>query len=107
MPPNAGYDVMEINISPNLSTTRNNILEEVIIATDQAKLDILSDEIKQKGKEMSELYVTLYCVENSLRNFIDTTLSNVLGENYFSLIAVPSDIAKGINTRKKEETQNK
>lgn len=53
MPPNAGYDVMEINISPNLNNTRNNILEEVIIATDQAKLDILSDEIKQKGKEMS------------------------------------------------------
>ena len=25
MPPNAGYDVMEINISPNLNTTRNNI----------------------------------------------------------------------------------
>ena len=107
MPPNAGYDVMEINISPNLNTTRNNILDEVIIATDQAKLDILSDEIKQKGKEMSELYVTLYCIENSLRNFIDTTLSNALGENYFPLIAVPSDIAKGISTRKKEEKQNK
>lgn len=107
MPPNAGYDVMEINISPNLNSPRNNILEEVIIATDQAKLDILSDEIKQKGKEMSELYVTLYCVENSLRNFIDTTLSNSLGENYFSMISVPTDIAKGIATRKKEESQNK
>ena len=107
MPPNAGYDVMEINISPNLNTTRNNILDEVIIATDQAKLDILSDEIKQKGKEMSELYVTLYCVENSLRNFIDTILSNALGENYFTVITVPSDIAKGISTRKKEEKQNK
>lgn len=107
MPPNAGYDVMEINISPNLNTTRNNILDGVIIATDQAKLDILSDEIKQKGKEMSELYVTIYCVENSLRNFIDTILSNALGENYFTVITVPSDIAKGISTRKKEEKQNK
>ena len=107
MPPNAGYDVMEINISPNLNTTRNNILDGVIIATDQAKLDILSDEIKQKGKEMSELYVTIYCVENSLRNFIDTILSNALGENYFTVITVPSDIAKGISTREKEENQNK
>ena len=51
--------------------------------------------------------MTLYCIENSLRNFIDTTLSNALGENYFPLIAVPSDIAKGISTRKKEEKQNK
>ena len=108
MPPNAGYDIMEINISPNLHIGGNSdVLNEVIESVNQTKLDILSDDIKQKGKEMSELYVTLYCIENSLRNFIDKTLSEILGENYFSQLTVPSDISKGIATRKKDEAQNK
>lgn len=70
-------------------------------------MDILSDDIKQKGKEMSDLYVTLYCIENSLRNFIDKTLSDILGENYFSQLTVPIDISRSIATRKKDEAQNK
>lgn len=108
MPPNAGYDIMEINISPNLHIGGNSdVLNEVIESVNQTKLDILSDDIKQKGKEMSELYVTLYCIENSLRNFIDKTLSEILGENYFSQLSVPGDISKGIATRKKDEAQNK
>lgn len=107
MPSNAGYDVMKINIAPSLSIGQHDILNDIISTANNSKLDILSDDVKQKGKEMSELYVTLYCVENSLRNFIDTVLSNALGDNYFSLISVPNDIAKGIATRKKEESQNK
>ena len=107
MPPNAGYDVMKINISPSLSIGQHDILNDIISTANKRKLDILSDDVKQKGKETSELYVTLYCIENSSRNFIDTVLSNALGDNYFSLISVPNDIAKGIATRKKEESQNK
>ena len=83
MPPNAGYDVMKINISPSLSIGQHDILNDIISTANNSKLDILSDDVKQKGKEMSELYVTLYCIENSLRNFIDTVLSNALGDNLF------------------------
>lgn len=107
MPPNAGYDVMEVNISPDLNIGQSDILREITTATDHTNLSILSDDIKQKGKDMSELYVTLYCIENLLRNFIDSILSNALGEMYFSKITVPSDVAKGIAVRKKEESQNK
>lgn len=108
MPPNAGYDIMEINISPLLRTNSNkDVLNEVIESVNQTKLDILSDDIKQKGKEMSDLYVTLYCIEISLRNFIDKTLSNIFDENYFSRLTIPNDISKGIATRKKDEAQNK
>ena len=107
MPPNAGYDVMEVNISPDLNIGQSDILREITTATDHTNLSILSDDIKQKGKDMSELYVTLYCIENLLRNFIDSILSNALGDMYFSKITVPSDVAKGIAVRKKEESQNK
>lgn len=58
MPPNAGYDIMKINISPSLKIGHNDVLNEIIATANLSKLDILSDEIKQKGKEMSELYVT-------------------------------------------------
>lgn len=107
MPPNAGYDVMQINISPSLNVRQIDTLNEVLSIANDSKLNILPNEVKQKGKEMAELYVTLYCIENSLRNFIDSTLTDALGDNYFSMISVPSDIAKGITTRKKEESQNK
>ena len=107
MPPNAGYDVMEVNISPDLNIGQSDILREITTATDHTNLSILSDDIKQKGKDMSELYVTLYCIENLPRNFIDTILSNALGDMYFSKITVPSDVTKGIAVRKKEESQNK
>lgn len=107
MPPNAGYDVMEVNISPDLNIGQSDILREITTATDHTSLSILSDDIKQKGKDMSELYVTLYCIENLLRNFIDSILSNALGDMYFSKITVPSDVAKGIAVRKKEESPNK
>lgn len=107
MPPNAGYDVMQVNISPSLNISPNDTLNEVLSAANHSKLNILPNEVKLKGKEMAELYVTLYCIENSLRNFIDSTLTDILGDNYFSIISVPSDIAKGIATRKKEESQNK
>lgn len=34
-------------------------------------LTYFPDEIKTKGVEMSEVYLYLYCIENSLRIFID------------------------------------
>lgn len=107
MPPNAGLDIMEINISPILYTQSDNILNDIIESVNQTQLNILSDDIKAKGKEMSELYVTLYCIENSLRNFIDKTFIELLGEDYFSKIAISNDLIKGITTRKNDENQNK
>ena len=108
MPPNAGYDIMEISISPYLKTEVNkDVLNEIIEFVDRAKLDFLSEDIKQKGKEMSDLYVTFYCLENMLRNFIDKTLSDILGDDYFSKIQISKDVEAGIARRKKEEGQNK
>ncbi len=107
MPPSAGYDILNVNISPLLESDNDNLLNDVIETVNQTKLEILSDEIKEKGKEMSELYITLYCIENSLRDFIDKTLSNQLGDDYFSKITVPNDLQKGITTRQSEEKQNK
>lgn len=107
MPPSAGYDILDVNISPVLDSDNDNLLNDVIETVNQTKLEILSDEIKEKGKEMSELYITLYCIENSLRDFIDKTLSAELGEDYFNKITVPNDLQKGITTRQSEEKQNK
>lgn len=108
MPPNAGYDIMEVSISPYLRTEVNqDVLNEIIEFADRTKFDFLSEDIKQKGKEMSDLYVTFYCLENMLRNFIDKTLSDILGENYFSKIQISKDIEAGIARRKKDEGQNK
>lgn len=107
MPANAGYDITEVNISPMLDEDNKEILADIIDTINVSHLNILSDEIKTKGVEMSELYAVLYCIENSLRNVIDKILTESFGVNYFDNIVVPKDVKKGIETRKKDEALNK
>lgn len=107
MPPNAGYDVMEIHISPSLKISSEDPLNEIITTANLSKLNILSEEIKNKGIEMSELYASLYCIENSLRVFIDKIFMESFGEDYFEKATIPNDVKNGIIIRKKEESQYK
>lgn len=69
--------------------------------------EILPDDIIKKGKEMAEIYFYLYCVENSLRLFIEKVALNKLGENYFEKLQINSNIEKNIKGRKRKEEKNK
>jgi len=106
IPANAGYDVMNIEISPILETEKTDF-NKIVEAINFENLNILTEEIKNKGREMAEVYTMLYCIENSLRNFIDVTFTYQFGEKYMDLIIIPTKLKNGIKIRTNEEKQNK
>jgi hypothetical protein len=67
---------------------------------------LLPDDLKKKGQTMGEAYVFLYCVENSLRLFIDATLRQQYGANYFGEIQTNKVIRNKLADRKKAEKEN-
>lgn len=69
--------------------------------------EILTEDIIEKGKEMTEVYLFLYCIENSLRLFIEKVGKDKLGDNYFEQIKIKKEITKNVEIRKKEESKNK
>lgn len=106
MPPRAGYDIIEVVISPIIGASAKETFQEIIESPAITNLNILTDEIKAKGREMAEAYVMLYCIENSLRNFIDEILNEKYGEDYISNIFLPNNVKHCIQQRKSEEKKN-
>jgi hypothetical protein len=111
MPRAAGYDVLSVEISPSMDDipveqSLAEDLEQISAELSQQILPILPDDIKNKGKEMAEVYLYLYCVENSLRLFIETVAKKHYGDDYFSKLSVPRPVLRGIEIRKKEEQSN-
>lgn len=58
------------------------------------------------ANKMAEMYVTLYCLENSVRKFIEKTLSKNLGENWWESIK-SSDLERKFKERKNKEERNR
>jgi|SRR6218665_272233 len=49
-------------------------IEEIQQNLNFGHLNLLPQDIQQKGREMSEVYLYLYCIENSLRIFIEEVM---------------------------------
>ena len=81
----------------------NKIIESEIVT----QSNLLPSDIKNKGVEMSEVYLYLYCIENSLRLFIDKSLTQKYGANYRNQINISQAINKKIADRQAEEAKNK
>jgi len=81
--------------------------DKTIDEIEKTELNILPPEIKKKGKEMAKVYHMLYCIENSLRIFIDQKFTERWkGVDYISKITVPISIKKSIQSRKDQEAKN-
>jgi len=111
MPKDSGYDIQHIEIAPIIEDNNNEVtltsdLEEILKSTSNKNLQFLPDDIKDKGKEMSEVYTYLYCVENSLRLFIEKNFLLKIGNQYWSKIAIPNSVKKSIQVRKDLEGKN-
>ena len=113
MPAEVGFDVMDVEFSPLIaeSYTEETLigdLEDITKTISQEIINqILPDDIKQKGRDMAEVYLYLYCVENSLRLFIEKVAKDEWGEDYFSRINLNRDILSSISQRKQRESKNK
>lgn len=111
-PPEAGYDVMSVDFRPslevyNVEKTMSEDLEDTIHHLSNNIDNLLPTDVKDKGKEMAEVYIYLYSVENSIRLFIDKVCKENHGDDYFSKISLNKSIKDSIDVRKKQEEKNK
>lgn len=115
MPREVGFDVMEVQVSPLIESSEIELVETLLgdldSVTETISKEIISkilpEDIKTKGKEMAEAYLYLYCVENSLRLFIEKVAKDKFGDNYFSSLKIKKEIERSIDYRKQEESRNK
>lgn len=106
MLPSAGYDILDISISPDVLADIDPLSEIKEIVEKSDFLNI-SEEIVEKGKQMAKAYVTLYALENHIRHFINLKLSEKLGEDYIKKINISKKIKNRIEQRRLEEQQKK
>lgn len=113
MPPEAGFDVMDVEFSPLIPEigTKQTLIEDLEDTAHTLSQEfisqILPNDIKQKGKDMAEVYLYLYCVENSLRLFIEKVARNELGNGYFNELELNRSIREKVSRRKQDESRNR
>ena len=113
MPPESGLDVMGIKFS----LSSEDIPKEKDLMTDLKKItatlpsklksEIIPDDIKDKASHMSEIYIYLYCIENSLRAFIEKIAKENYGDDYLKNLNINTDMIKKIENRKKSKEKIK
>jgi len=64
-------------------------------------------DLQMKGKEMGEIYIAIYYIENSLRHFIDEVFKEKYGEEYSLNNYLSDSTVKSITDRKKKDELNK
>jgi len=109
-----GYDVTQCEIVPktriNTSTVEEMSREIIRIQELLEKTlsrNILPDDVLEKGRQMTHVYLYLYCVENSLRKLIEDVGTEKEGRDYFDKIIVNKNVRDKIVSRKKEEATTK
>lgn len=111
MPKKAGLDVMKIEFTPDVSSEDQTLSEEIdeFIEGESERIvpSILSEQIKENGKEMARIYVYLYCIENMIRRFIETIAKKRYGGSYMEDLSLNNRIRNKIKRRKKQEEDNK
>ncbi|MBO7143819.1 MAG: hypothetical protein J6W13_03230 [Salinivirgaceae bacterium] len=107
IPANAGYDVVEVSISPLFEPIENDTLKKIIEVVTRGNYLNIGDDLVEKGKKMANAYVTLYALENYIRHYIDAKLTEKYGNNYMGSVSLTRKMKERIEERKKEEQSNK
>lgn len=93
-----------------LDQTFSQILETEPISVEElvdlASTPFLNADDIDNGKKMAELYLVIYCLENSVRKFIELTLNETIGPNWWDGVN-NSDFERKIKERKEKEKKNK
>jgi len=111
MPKEVGFDVTNVEIAPILDSisaedSLNNDLEKISQNESYALIQNLPDDIKEKGTKMSEVYGYLYCIENTLRLFIEKIGVQNNGADFISHLTISGSVRRKIALRKEEEEKN-
>ena len=112
MPPEAGLDIMHVEFSPQFETigenkTLENDLEEIANVLNETTAEFaLPYDITEKGKQMAEVYLYLYAVENYLRLFVAKVCTKIHGDDFFNKLNIPKSISNSIVVRRNQEEKN-
>ena len=111
MPKKTGYDVMKIDVAPLLEEfsdkpTLSVDLEKISSELTQKYAQILPTDILNNGKEMAEVYLYLYCIENSLRIFIESVARENYGDDWTTKLIMNRSIKESILRLKELEGRN-
>lgn len=113
MPKNVGFDVLHVELSPSLE---NEDLEHHSLESDLNEFSnsvgateqfYIPEDVLLKGKEMMNVYLYLYAIENYLRLFIERICIQAHGRDYFSKLTLTKNIRDTINGRKRNEEINR
>jgi hypothetical protein len=106
MPPSSGLDVMGVKFSLLLDEEEEGTSSEELEGISEQisqnlGSELLPQDLKEKAKEMAEVYSNLYCVENALRLFIITVGKNAYKNDYMAKLNINADMKRKIEVRKK------
>lgn len=107
-PDSVGY-LLSVKVHPS-EFYDNPLATEVSTLITQHENPIFSrviDDLQMKGKEMGEIYIAIYYIENSLRHFIDEVFKEKYGEEYSLNDYLSDSTVKSITDRKKKDERNK
>lgn len=83
LPASAGFDISEVLISPQLDVEEpQNTIDEINKDAINGEAIELNEDLIGKGKQMVKAYITLYVLENRLREFIHKVLTEKIGTDY-------------------------
>jgi hypothetical protein len=113
MPRNVGLDVMNVEFSPLLESAETidksvaEVEDAAVYLSQEVMAKIFPSDMKQNGREMAGVYLYLYCIENSLRLFIETVGKSTLGEQYFDKLTISRSTRERIAERKADAAKKK
>ncbi|MEK4429041.1 Swt1 family HEPN domain-containing protein [Paenibacillus sp. FSL M7-0802] len=114
IPGEVGYDIKEIAFVPDLNIdidSHEDIIVELENQINESTSDILPRilpaEIRDKGREMAELYTFLYSIENSLRIFFEIVATEKYGTDYINKVSIPRSLEKTVSSRKESAANKK
>lgn len=80
--------------------TMADAIADIVQQVDFGTLNLLPQDIQDKGRQMSDVYLYLYCIENSLRIFIEAITKR-------DTINIPTKVQETINKMKEGEKESK
>jgi hypothetical protein len=80
--------------------TMAEAIADIVQQVDFGKITLLPQDIQDKGREMADVYLYLYCIENSLRIFIAEIMK-------IAEVKVPLKVQETINKMKDSEKESK
>lgn len=108
IPYNSGYLLsVKVGTSSEESSNLPVQVSNIITNTENPIFNRIVDELQKKGREMGEVYLAIYYIENSLRHFIDEIFKENYGENYSLMTYLSKPTQNGIIERRKKDERNK